>query len=75
MKAYILSTKFGTVQIGDTVFQPETGAIFTVPPISPDEAERYPVVEVPDASMESARKALFRVRTYGSFPSNRFFVC
>jgi len=55
MKAYILSRHYGTVQIGNRVFQPSTGAIF--------EADRKGLrhlgsYDVPDASMESARMAL-----------------
>jgi len=54
-KAYLLSLEFGTVQIGDTVFQPCTGARF--------QADRKglkgrPCVLVPDKSMRSARLAI-----------------
>lgn len=54
-RAYILSEVYGTVQIGDTVFQPCTGTQYKV--------SSYPrkykkVILVKDKSMESAKKAL-----------------
>lgn len=55
MKAYILSTETGTVQIGDTIFQPSTHKKF--------KADRKglagkPVVDVERKTFESARYAL-----------------
>jgi len=56
VKAYVLSKRNGTVQIGNTVFQPCTGAIFKVGPIRKKDV--LCVVDVPDKSMWSAREAL-----------------
>ena len=53
-RAYLLSLEFGTVQIGDTVFQPCTGTWFRC---SRKGLKGRPWVLVPDKSMESARLA------------------
>lgn len=54
-RAYILNIKDGTVQIGDTVFQPITGESFKVDMKGLRNKER---VMVKDKSMASARQAL-----------------
>lgn len=56
MKAYILSTEFGTVQIGSIVFQPCNNAKFKVD--DRKSLKDCPVINVPDKSMSSARLAL-----------------
>ncbi len=55
MKGYILSSENGVVQIGNTVFQPKTGAIFTA---GRDGLSSKPWVDVPEKSMVAAREAL-----------------
>lgn len=55
-KAYILSREHGTVQIGDTVFQPATGNSFKAG--KPRKGEYLAIVDVKNKSMESAREAL-----------------
>lgn len=56
MKAYILSTVMGTVQIGDVVYQPATNARFKAGKIK--KGEYIKVIEVTEKSMEAAREAL-----------------
>ena len=56
MKAYILSSEFGTVQIGSIVFQPCNHARFKA--MDRKNLKGCPVVNVPDKSMTSARLAL-----------------
>ncbi len=56
MKAYILSSEFGTVQIGSIVFQPCNHARFKA--MDRKNLKGCPVVNVPDKSMASARLAL-----------------
>ena len=60
MKAYVLSTRYGTVQIGDTIFQPATGARIRADKINLSDYEE--IIEVNEASMETAEKALDKVR-------------
>jgi hypothetical protein len=55
MEAYIISLSNGTVQIGDTIFQPSTGKTF---PVQGNEAHKYAPVKVSGASMDEARRAL-----------------
>lgn len=55
MKAYILSYEYGTVQIGNTVFQPSTGAKFKVT----NRPKNYvKIVEAKEKSMDEAKKIL-----------------
>jgi len=56
MKAYVLSRECGTVQIGNVVFQPCTGAKFHADRKGLRKA--IAVIEVKEASMEEARRAL-----------------
>lgn len=58
MKAYIVSRKNGVVQIGNTVYQPCTGAIFSVGRGRPKGVSGVPVIEVEMNDMESAKMAL-----------------
>lgn len=60
-EACILSLPNGTVQIGQTVYQPATGAIFNVNSRCPREDAGHPRVSVPDKSMKSAKKAIREV--------------
>lgn len=60
MKAYILSSHFGTVQIGNTVFQPCTGNAFRVDSRPWQEKNAQPI-DVPDKSMRSAELALSKI--------------
>jgi len=57
MKAYILSVIHGTVQIGDTVFQPCTGGRFKAPRKGLKKQAVY-VAEVKNKGMASAIAAL-----------------
>jgi len=54
-KAYILSRIHGTVQIGDTVFQPATGASFKA---TAKGLSKKKFVMVKSKSMNCAKKAL-----------------
>lgn len=54
-KAYVLSKVNGTVQIGDTVFQPATGAEFKA---TVKGLRKKKVVMVKSKTMDSAKKAL-----------------
>ena len=56
MKAYVLSREWGTVQIGNVVFQPCTNTKFHADRKGLKKA--IAVVEVKEASMEEARRAL-----------------
>jgi len=56
MKAYVLSLKNGTVQIGDTVFQPATNAIFVAGKIR--KKEYVYCTEIPEKSMQAAKLTL-----------------
>jgi hypothetical protein len=64
MKAYILSTENGTVQIGDTVFQPITHKKFKA---DRKGLNKLDFVEVNDKSFKSARLAL-RLMNRGMLP-------
>lgn len=55
MKAYIVSRENGVVQIGNTVYQPCTGAIFSVGRGRP---KGVSVIEVEKNDMENAKMAL-----------------
>jgi len=54
-KAYIVSTVNGTIQIGDTCFQPCTGQSFKA---SRKGLKGKPVYEVSEKSMEAAKQAI-----------------
>ncbi|MBN1413278.1 MAG: hypothetical protein JW969_20725 [Spirochaetales bacterium] len=55
MDAYIISISNGLVQIGDKIFQPNTGKIF---PVKGDEVHKYAPIKVEGATMEDAKKAI-----------------
>jgi hypothetical protein len=55
MVAYIISLSNGTVQIGNTIFQPSTGKTF---PVQGNEEHKYAPVEVNAATIDEARRAL-----------------
>lgn len=55
-KAYILSRQNGVVQIGNTVYQPSTGAIFRAGRVKRKEVIN--TVEVSEKSMAGAIQAL-----------------
>jgi len=54
-RAYLLSLEFGTVQIGDTIFQPWSWTKFSA---NRKGLKGRPWVLVPEKSMRSARLAL-----------------
>lgn len=57
IKAYILSQENGTIQIGDTTYQPATGAIFGV---TAKGTKNLPFVLVSEKSMKGAEEAILK---------------
>lgn len=63
IKCYVLSMEHGTCQIGHTVFQPCTGAIFNAPSMKDCTKENCIEIEG-EKDMETALKALQEYRDF-----------